>query len=121
MNKQGGMNGTGLILITTKTIGGVKMISLILWKAENTLFPLNPEERRTLIMSMAEGVKKNLESKTFTMWGISAGGGQGFTVSEKEPREIYAATAPYFPYIKFEITPMLSIDEMIDTIKSMQL
>ena len=96
------------------------MISLILWEADNTLFPVDPEERMKLIMSMADGVKKNLASETFKMWGISAGGGQGFTVSEKEPKEIYAATVPYFPYIKFEITPMLTIDEMIDTMKSMQ-
>jgi hypothetical protein len=96
------------------------MISLILWEADNTLFPADPEERMKLIMSMAEMVKKDLESKKSIMWGISAGGGQGFSVSEKEPKEIYALTAPYFPYIKFEVMPMLSIDEMIDTMKSMQ-
>ena len=96
------------------------MISLILWEADNTLFPVDPEERRKLIMSMAEGVKKDLASKKFIMWGISAGGGQGFAVSQMEPKEIYTAIASYFPYITFEIIPMLSIDEMIDAMKNIQ-
>lgn len=96
------------------------MMTLILWEANDSLFPLDPEERRKLVMSMAENVKKDVESGATKLWGISAGGGRGFSITEDEPREIYARTAGYFSYIKFELRPMLSIDEMIETLKSMQ-
>jgi hypothetical protein len=96
------------------------MMTLVLWETNPSLFPLDPEERMKLIMGMAEGIKKDLESGAIKMWGISAGGARGFSITEREPKEIYVSTAKYFPHINFEVRPMLSIDEMIDTMKSMQ-
>jgi hypothetical protein len=96
------------------------MMTLTLWETNDSLFPLDPEARMKLVMGMAEGVKKDVESGAIKMWGISAGGGQGFSISEEAPKEIYARTTRFFPYIKFELRPMLSIDEMIETLKSMQ-
>ena len=92
----------------------------MLWETNDTLYPLNPEERAKLIMAMGENVKKAIESGETKMWGISAGGGHGFAISEQEPTKIFARTSNFYPYIRFEVTPMLSIDEMIDTMKSMQ-
>ena len=96
------------------------MYYLMLWKTNDALVPSSLEERARLVMPMAETVKKAVESGEIKMWGISAGGGHGFSVSEQEPTQMFAQTFSVSPYIKFEVTPMLSIDEMIDTMKSMQ-
>jgi DNA primase len=96
------------------------MINLMLWETNDSLFPLDPEERMKLIISMAENVKAELDSGVIKTWGISAAGGRGFSISEEDPKAIYARTSRFFPFIKFEIIPMLSIDEMINTMKEMQ-
>ena len=84
------------------------MMTLILWEANTSLFPSDPEERTKLIMSMAEKVKSEVDSGKTKMWGISTGGGRGFSVTEGDGKEIFAATAGYTPYIKFKAKPMLS-------------
>ena len=101
-------------------MGGVKMMSLMLWEANVSLFPSDPEERTKLIMSMAEKVKSSIDSGETKMWGISTGGGRGFSVTEGDGKEIFARTSGYAPYIKFKVKPMLSFDEYMDVMKEMQ-
>ena len=71
-------------------------------------------------MSMAEGVKKDIDSGATKMWGVSVVGGRGFSITESDPKEIYARVSAYMPYIEFDIQPMLTVDEMIDISKNMQ-
>ena len=96
------------------------MTTLILWETNESLMPTDQEERVKLIMSMLEGVKKNMASGELKMWGISSGGGNGYSISEQSAKEIFALIMKYTPYIKFEVKPMLSVDEMIDVMKAMQ-
>ena len=95
------------------------MMYLIMWEGNDSLFPKDPEERKKLIMSFMEQTKKSVDDGMLKMYGISVGGGHGFAISEQDPKEIYAATSAYFPYIRFKIKPMLSIDEAIDVMKAM--
>jgi len=82
--------------------------------------PTDPEERMKLIQSQIEMTKKAVDSGQIKMWGISPGGGSGFSVTEGDAKEIFAGTAMYAPYTKFVVKPMLSIDEVIDVMKGMQ-
>jgi len=47
------------------------MTTLILWEANDSLMPIDREERRKLIMSMLENVKKSVDSGEMKMWGVS--------------------------------------------------
>jgi len=96
------------------------MTTLILWKANDSLMPIDREERVKLIMSMLEGVKKDIASGELKMWGISSGGGNGYSISERSEKEIFAVVMKYTPYIQFEVKRMLSVDDMIDVMKKMQ-
>jgi len=96
------------------------MTTLILWEANDSSMPIDREERRKLIMSMLESVKKSLDSGDTKMWGISAGGGNGYSITDRSAKEVFANTMKYAPYIKFQVKPMLSADEMIDVMKEMQ-
>ncbi len=82
--------------------------------------PADPQERMKLIMSHIEMTKKDLDSGVVKMWGVSPGGGQGFSIAEGDAKELMAGTMKYTPYYKFGVKPMLSIDEVIDAMKSMQ-
>jgi hypothetical protein len=96
------------------------MITLILWERNYSLFPADPEKRMKLIQSQIEMTKKAVDSGETKMWGISPGGGYGFSITEGDAKGILARTAAFAPYIKFEVRPMLSIDEVIDAMKGMQ-
>ena len=46
-----------------------------------------------------------------------AQGGHGFSISELSEKEQFALMMKYTPYIKFEVNPMLSADEMIEVMQ----
>lgn len=95
-------------------------MTLTLWEANQSLFPTDREESNKLISSMLETVRKSIDSGDLMLWGESAGGACGFAVSERDIKEIYAMTAMYSPYIKFEVKPMLSVEEVIEIHKGMK-
>ena len=96
------------------------MATLILWEANQSLMPIDKKERGKLILSMLESVKNDIDSGEIKMWGVSSGGGNGYSITERSPKEVFAVTMKYAPYINFEVKPMLSVDEMFDVIKEMQ-
>lgn len=93
---------------------------LMLWVADESLSPSDPEERMKLIMSNLESIKKSTSDGSLKMWGMSPGGGHGYALFEGDGKEMFAACAQYTPRIEFEIRPMLSIDEVLETVKGMQ-
>jgi hypothetical protein len=109
-----------LSFINLIIIGGDTMIYLILWEATNALMQADPQERMKLIMSHIEMTKKDLDSGEVKMWGISPGGGHGYSIAEGDAKELMPGMMKYTPYYKFEVKPMLSIDEVVDAMKSMQ-
>jgi hypothetical protein len=82
--------------------------------------PADPQERMKLLMSFTEMAKKDLGSGDVKMWGVSPGGGQGFSIAEGDAKEVMGGIMKYTPYYKFDVKPMLSIDETIDVMKGMQ-
>ncbi len=71
-------------------------------------------------MGMCDMVKKQAESGVIKVWGMNPGGHGGFGISDKDEKEIFGMTAQYIPYVKFRVEPMLSIDEVIATLKAAQ-
>lgn len=96
------------------------MMYLNLWEGNESLMPKDPKERDKLLTSMLETTKKAIDSGEIKMWGLSLGGGRGFTISDRDPKEILAASMRYAPYIKMEVKPMLSFDEAVNVMKKMQ-
>ena len=96
------------------------MTTLILWEMNETLLPTDPEERVKLTMSFLEIVKKDVDSGELKMYGVSPAVVRGFVVSEQDPKVIYSKAMMFCPYAKFEVIPILSVDEAIDELKGMQ-
>ena len=95
------------------------MMLLLTWKANESLMPKDPEERKKLIVSMTGQTKKDLDDGSIKVWGISPGGGHGFSIFEGDGKDLMSGTMKYTPYIKFRVKPMLSIDEYLDVLKGM--
>ena len=54
------------------------------------------------------------------MWGVNPGGNHGFAVTDGDEKEICAMVVRFIPHVTFRVESMLSIDEVIAILKSMQ-
>jgi hypothetical protein len=96
------------------------MIKLITWEMDRSHAPADPAERLKLTMTLADMVKKSTDSGKMKMWGINPGGNHGFSVTDGDEKDIFAMVARYIPHVKFRVESMLSIDEVIGILKTMQ-
>ena len=93
------------------------MITLMLWETNDSLTPTDPEERKKFNMSNLQRIKEGVDTGRLKMWGISPGGGSGFAITEAEGKELLAMTSMWSPYVTFEVAPMLSAAEAIESMK----
>ena len=91
---------------------------LVKWKAESC-FPPSKEERLKNWIRMAEMIKSDIASGIMKEWGISAGSGAGFALVEGSETDVWELCIKYRPFVFFEVTPIISIDQYLDTIKKM--
>ena len=96
------------------------MIKLITWEMDSSRTPLDPEERMKYMMTLCEMTKGALDAGQIMMWGMNPGSNYGFAISERDEKEIFGGASQFVPHVKFKVEPMLSIDEIITTLKSMQ-
>ena len=92
---------------------------LNLWEVDNSKMPTDPNERASLIGKQIEMTKKMLDEGQISDWGIFAGGGAGYAIGEGTEADIFKRTMQFGPYIKFQVYPVLSIDEMSEVMKSL--
>ena len=92
---------------------------LVLWESDPAAYPSDPDERMKIYMSHIEKVEKDLETGDVLMWGINVAGGGGFSIMKDDPKLSFAHSMIYSPYIKAEVRPMLSLDEMMEVMQGM--
>ena len=96
------------------------MIKLILWEMDRSFAPVDPTERMKHTMTLLEMVKKGLAEGHLKMWGMNPGANHGFAVTDTDEKDIFATVAQYIPHVKFEVEPMLSVEEIMETLKGLQ-
>ena len=96
------------------------MMYLLLSEMNYSALPADPTERAKITAPFLEIVKKDLDRGELMMWGMSPGGQRGFALTKQDPKELFGRASTFIPYVKFKVLPMLSLDEVIDVMKSMQ-
>lgn len=97
------------------------MMYLILIESDPSSMPKDLKERIKIMTSLLENVKKDLDSGELKMVGMSPGLGSSFFVSQQDPKVILAKRIMSSANVKkFEVKPMLSLDEIMDVLKGMQ-
>jgi hypothetical protein len=72
-----------------------------------------------LTMALCEAVKKTLAEGRMKMWGMNPGGNHGFCLADGEEKEILTTVAQFIPHVQFRVEPMLSIDEVIESMQNL--
>jgi hypothetical protein len=93
------------------------MIKRITWEMDRSHAPTDPLERLRLTMAQCEMVQKGIESGRTKLCGINPDGNHGFSFTDGDEKAIFAMIAQYIPHVKFTVKSMLSIDEVIASLK----
>ncbi len=90
-----------------------------LWEIDSSKMPHDPKEIAALRWKQVEMTKKMLDEGQISDWGIYAGGGAGYAISEGTAMDSLRNTMQFSPYITIRIYPVLSVDEVAEVMKSM--
>ena len=91
---------------------------LIIWEADESLWPTDPKEYDALVSKLAEMVKQDMKEGKTSDWGIFVGGDKGYAVGEGNALDLYKDLQRYHPYMNFMVHQVLSIDELLEVWKS---
>ena len=88
------------------------------WQMDPARIPSDPEERVKSWLLLAEMVKADMEAGKVKDFGIAAGGGWGYAVREEASEaELFTALLKWQPFIGFEVTPVLKVEQAVESIK----
>ncbi len=92
---------------------------LAIWEVDTSRVPDEPEERYESWTMMLNLVKKDMETGGKMDWGMFAGRLAGYSITEGTEQEISLELTKYVPYIKFKVYPVLSVDQVLENIKTL--
>jgi len=87
------------------------------WQLDPTKIPVNPEERAKLWQSMLEMVKADLNAGVLKDWGMCSDASGGYGFSELNEVDLYTALLKWMPYVTFDIKPVLTVNQTIESLK----
>jgi len=88
------------------------------WWLDPSKVPVNPEERAKGWLSMLEMTKADMKAGLTKDWGGAAGGDWGYAVIEApNETELFTNLLKWIPYVHFEVTPVLTVDQTMESIK----
>ncbi len=90
---------------------------LILWSMNEAKTPDDAKERGTGYRVLTAMVKQDIEKGFIKDYGAFPGEGRGYCVVEGTYLEIMKMTEQYAPFVRFEVHPAASLDEVDELIK----
>jgi len=88
----------------------------IKWIKNESLMPQDLAVMAKLQLSMLEGVKALMKSGDITDWGSYCDASGGYCIVEGNEAEIFDAIMKWYPYVSFDAKPVLSVDQVIESI-----
>ncbi len=89
----------------------------IRWELDLTKIPVNPEERVKLWLTMLEMTAADLRAGVLKDWGMCSDASCGYGFSELSEADLYTALIKWMPYVKFDVKPVLTVTQTIDSLK----
>jgi uncharacterized protein YciI len=93
---------------------------LITWESDMSRMSTDPKEQAAMRMKMLEMIKQNLKEGRLIDWGTFLGGYKGYAIGQGNALDMAMGVAKFSPYVKFEVQEVLSVDEMLEAMKSLK-
>ena len=93
---------------------------LVLWELNLDKAPDDAKERGAGWLAMMEMIKQEMKEGKTTDWGCFSGETRGYTIGE-QPSDVEMAKnlQRYFPFVTFEVHPVMSVDQIAEVAKSL--
>ena len=92
---------------------------LLLWEADESKIPLDPEERKMAWLAAIEMERENMKTRGTVDWGCFIGTTKGYSIHEGSKEDVINSTLMFIPYFKFQVFEVSNIDELENAIKNM--
>jgi hypothetical protein len=92
---------------------------LILWEGVPGTMPVDPKKRAEVLGKTMEMTKQALNSHQIIDWGLFASGDAGYAIGEGTSADMLKGSMQFAPYFKFNVHPVLSLNEVGEVMKSM--
>ena len=92
---------------------------LILWEADESKIPVDAEERKAGWLMALEMTREEIKAGRTKEYGGFVGQNKGFAIYEGTIEEVSSMTLKFIPFFRFNITPLLSIDQLEAAVKTM--
>jgi len=83
----------------------------IAWEIDNSRALEDPKERAERSLMLLGGVKADLGGD-LTNWGAFPGTGRGYALFEGNQAQLMTLLEKYVPFVKFDIHPVASVEEV---------
>lgn len=93
---------------------------LVLWEADDSKIPLDPNIRREAWLAAIKLTRDDMKAGITKDWGAFAGTVKGFTISEGTAEQVHEMIVKYVPYFRFQIIPLISLDSAEAAIKTIK-
>ena len=90
----------------------------VTWESDMSKVPTDPKERAAMRMKMLEMTKQSMNEGKIIDWGVFLGGYKGYAVGQGSAMDMAMGTQQFAPYVKFKVQEVLSVDEMLEALKS---
>jgi hypothetical protein len=92
---------------------------LLLWSLNLNLVPADPKERASGWGMLMEMVKQDLSKGIAKDWGTFPGENKGYCIFEGSTLDVMKMAQQYAPYVRFEVHPVASVNEIGELLKHM--
>lgn len=92
---------------------------LSLWEIDPSKLPEDPEEQFELFNRLLDMVKEDIKNGIIKDFGTFLDGNSGYSIDEGTEEEIVLSTMRYCPYVKCNIRPVISIDQLDGIMKKL--
>jgi hypothetical protein len=92
---------------------------LVLWEVDSSRAPTDAKERGAMWSMMVDQVKQDLKTGRELDWGCFVGEPKGYSVDERSEIDIAKDLQRFYPFLRFEVHQVMSIDEIAEVAKSL--
>lgn len=89
---------------------------IVSWKIVNATFPGTEEMRLKTVRNLLETFSSSIKLGKFREFGVYPHGNGGYVVFEGTEPELAVETLKYFPYVEFDVRPVISVDQYLDVL-----
>jgi hypothetical protein len=93
---------------------------LIKYRVNPQMMPSNPVECVELLQSMNKSIKALMDSGDVLDFGEYCDGSGGYAIGQGDDvKALYVSLMQWWPYVEYDAKPVLTIDQVIESTKSL--